>query len=87
MAVSGMLAVPARNRAVADLVQFLRFPSISADPQRSSDLRRCGVWLAAFLRRIGLRHVEMIETSRHPSVYGEWLGTTRRADASDLRAL
>jgi acetylornithine deacetylase/succinyl-diaminopimelate desuccinylase-like protein len=76
MAASGTLAVPTR-RAVAELTQFLRIPSISAEPQRAADLRRCGLWLAAFLRRIGLHRVELIETARHPSVYGEWLGACR----------
>jgi acetylornithine deacetylase/succinyl-diaminopimelate desuccinylase-like protein len=61
-----------RRRFVAELKAFVRIPSISALPRHAGDVKRCAQWLAAHLRRIGLDHVAIIATPRHPIVYGEW---------------
>lgn len=61
------------NRAVAELAQFVRFPSISAQPAHANDVRRCASWLARHLRRIGLDRARVIATPRHPIVYADWL--------------
>jgi acetylornithine deacetylase/succinyl-diaminopimelate desuccinylase-like protein len=61
-----------RPRFVAELKEFVRFPSVSNQPQHARDLRRCASWLAAHLRRIGLEHVRIVPTSRHPIVYAAW---------------
>jgi acetylornithine deacetylase/succinyl-diaminopimelate desuccinylase-like protein len=55
------------------LQDFVRFPSISAQPRHAADVRRCARWLAGHLRRIGLEHARVIPTARHPIVYAEWL--------------
>ena len=60
------------QRAVEELKQFVRFPSVSAQPQRAGDVRACGQWLADHLRKIGLEHVSLITTPRHPLVYADW---------------
>src|SRR5438093_1054120 len=57
---------------------FLRIPSISALPEHAADCRRAAEWIADDLRRIGVDHVEVADTSGHPVVYGDWL---RAADA------
>jgi acetylornithine deacetylase/succinyl-diaminopimelate desuccinylase-like protein len=62
-----------RERHVAELVQLLSFPSISALPRHAADCRACAEWLAAHLRAIGLEHVELVETGGHPIVWGDWL--------------
>src|SRR2546425_13265988 len=61
-----------RNQArfVAELQQFVRFPSISALPRHATDVRRCAMWLAEHLRRIGLPEVSVIDTRRHPLGFG-----------------
>jgi acetylornithine deacetylase/succinyl-diaminopimelate desuccinylase-like protein len=61
-----------RNQArfVAELQQFVKFPSISALPRHATDVRRCAMWLADHLRRLGLPEVRVIETRRHPLVFG-----------------
>ena len=54
-------------------MDFIRFASISAQPAHSVDVRRCAEWLAEHLRRIGLHHVAVLRTPRHPVVYADWL--------------
>ena len=65
-------ALASRSGTVAALAEFIRFPSVSNDPARAADVRRCGEWLADRIRRAGLERVETIRTPRHPIVLGEW---------------
>ncbi len=62
-----------RPKFVAELKEFLRFPSVSSNPKRSSDVKRCAHWLATHLGRIGLR-VRIIDTPGNPIVYASWRG-------------
>jgi acetylornithine deacetylase/succinyl-diaminopimelate desuccinylase-like protein len=62
-----------RDRFVSELQEFVRFPSVSAQPARAKDVRNCAAWLAAQLRKVGLERVQLIPTRGHPIVYGEWL--------------
>jgi acetylornithine deacetylase/succinyl-diaminopimelate desuccinylase-like protein len=62
-----------RPRFVAELKEFVRFPSVSNQPRRARDVRRCAAWLANRLRRIGLEHVSIVPTQRHPIVYASWM--------------
>ena len=60
-----------------DLKQWLRIPSISADPARHPDVRASADWLAAHLRATGFPEVEIWETGTAespglPSVYAYW---------------
>jgi acetylornithine deacetylase/succinyl-diaminopimelate desuccinylase-like protein len=61
-----------RSRTVRTLEELVRIPSISADPARAGDIRRCAGRLAELLCHIGLDRVRVVETERHPLVYGEW---------------
>jgi acetylornithine deacetylase/succinyl-diaminopimelate desuccinylase-like protein len=61
-----------RPRFVAELEDFIRFPSISAQPQHVGDVKKCALWLADHLRRIGMDLVKVISTSQHPIIYAEW---------------
>ena len=60
------------TRFIRELCDFLRIPSISAQPRHAGDVRRCAEWLAAHLHTIGLDRVRVIETPRHPLVCAEW---------------
>jgi acetylornithine deacetylase/succinyl-diaminopimelate desuccinylase-like protein len=62
------------SRYVNELVEFLQFPSISAQPTHAADVRHCADWLADHQRQIGLVRVEVMPTRGHPIVYaeGEW---------------
>ena len=62
------------DRLVAELVEWLAIPSVSADPERRGDMARAADWLAARLRRIGVANAEVVATDGHPIVRGDWLG-------------
>jgi acetylornithine deacetylase/succinyl-diaminopimelate desuccinylase-like protein len=72
---------PTAARLPAGLAAFLRFPSVSSDPQRAADVARCARWLAALLRRAGLPVVRVVRTPRHPIVYAERLEAPGRPTA------
>ncbi|HLA65480.1 MAG TPA: dipeptidase [Candidatus Saccharimonadales bacterium] len=55
------------------LDQFLRIPSVSADPELRGEVRRAAEWVAAELTRIGVEHATLHETSSHPVVTADWL--------------
>jgi acetylornithine deacetylase/succinyl-diaminopimelate desuccinylase-like protein len=54
-------------RFVSELCDYVRFPSVSAQPQHSPDMKRCAEWVVAKCREIGL-DAELCETSGHPIV-------------------
>jgi acetylornithine deacetylase/succinyl-diaminopimelate desuccinylase-like protein len=53
-------------------MSFVRFASVSAQPEHADDIRKCAEWLASHLRQIGLERVKIVPTPRHPLVYAEW---------------
>lgn len=61
------------GRFVEELKQFLRIPSISGDPAHAADVRRAAEFTRDQLAAAGIE-AELVETERHPIVYGEWLG-------------
>jgi len=61
-----------RQRFLDELKEFIRFPSISAQPKHAGDVVNCARWLAGHLRRIGLEEVKIVATPRHPIVYAAW---------------
>jgi acetylornithine deacetylase/succinyl-diaminopimelate desuccinylase-like protein len=68
-----------RNQArfVAELCDYLRFPSVSAQPQHKKDLRACAGWLVDHCRHIGL-DARLCPTAGHPIVVAK----TRRTKGS-----
>jgi acetylornithine deacetylase/succinyl-diaminopimelate desuccinylase-like protein len=54
-------------RFVAELCDYLRLPSVSAQPQHKKDLRACAEWLARHCRQIGLT-AAVCPTQGHPIV-------------------
>ena len=63
-----------RERFLAELIAFLRIPSISSAEAHRGDVQRCAEYAAAHLRRIGFPRAEVLPTAVHPVVYGESLG-------------
>jgi acetylornithine deacetylase/succinyl-diaminopimelate desuccinylase-like protein len=61
-----------RQEFVSDLKEFVRFPSVSSQPERAADINRCAKWLAKHLQRIGLERVRIIATRGNPIVYASW---------------
>jgi len=56
-----------RDRFVRELCEYLRFPSVSAQPKHAGDLRNCADWIAAHCRSIGLE-AEVNPTGGSPIV-------------------
>jgi len=58
---------------VAELIELLRIPSISTDPERKEDVRRAAQWVAGRLTRAGVPVVRLAEVGDgHPAVVGRW---------------
>jgi acetylornithine deacetylase/succinyl-diaminopimelate desuccinylase-like protein len=64
-----------RRRWLAELCEFLAFPSVSASPARQSDLESCADWLAGHLQHLGLDNPAVLPglDGAAPSVYADWL--------------
>ena len=58
------------ERYVADLVDFVRIPSVSTDPERGADVAAAARWTAARMERAGVPDVRVLPTSGHPVVVG-----------------
>ena len=58
---------------IEQLFEWLRIPSVSADPQFAGDCKKAARWLVDRLLEAGMEKAEMIETGGHPAVYAEWL--------------
>jgi acetylornithine deacetylase/succinyl-diaminopimelate desuccinylase-like protein len=72
------------KRFVEELKDLLRIPSVSTAPEHREDVRRAAEFCAAELKRIGMDHVELIETATaerpggHPLVYADFLHSEGR---------
>ncbi len=62
-----------KNRYMDELKELIAIPSISTNPENTGDIQRCAQWLADHLRGLGIEHVQVIPTEKHPIVYGDWL--------------
>ena len=71
----------AEHRAdlLADLDQWLRIPSISAQPEHHADVSRNAGWFAAAVERTGFPTVEIWPTRGLPAVFAEWRSDDRGA--------
>jgi len=55
------------SRFVSELCEYLRFPSVSAQPKHRSDMQACAAWLVKHCREIGLE-ARLCSTPGHPIV-------------------
>jgi len=60
-----------KEQYLNELVDLLKFPSISADPNYKKDVLACADFVADKMKKIGLDNVEIIATKGYPVVYGE----------------
>jgi acetylornithine deacetylase/succinyl-diaminopimelate desuccinylase-like protein len=61
------------NRYVEEWKRLLSFPSISADPERAEDCRKCAEWIGQHLAGMGFAS-RLLPTRSLPSVYAERRG-------------
>ncbi|CAL9457597.1 Succinyl-diaminopimelate desuccinylase [Streptomyces sp. enrichment culture] len=61
-----------RTAFLDDLAEWLRIPSVSAQPAHAHDVRRSADWLAGRLKETGFPTAEVWETPGAPAVYAEW---------------
>jgi acetylornithine deacetylase/succinyl-diaminopimelate desuccinylase-like protein len=62
-----------RPRFLRELMDFMRIPSISAQPRFAPEVARCAAWLADHMEKIGLEGIRRIPAKGGPLVYGQWL--------------
>ncbi len=60
-----------RDIFIEQLIELLKIPSISADPNYKNDVKKTAKWVENALNDIGCSSVQIFETSGHPVVYGE----------------
>ena len=65
---------------LAELFEWLRIPSVSADSAHAGDVRRSGEWVCEFVRGAG-GDAGLVETETHPLAVGEIRASTGAADA------
>ncbi|HUI75304.1 MAG TPA: dipeptidase [Candidatus Acidoferrum sp.] len=62
-----------KDEHLAELIEFLRIPSVSAKSEHKPDIERAARWVADHLRSAGFKSVEIVPTKLHPLVYAESL--------------
>ena len=62
-----------QTRLLDELKEFLRIPSVSTLPEHFPDVRRAAQFVADHMKSAGLENIQIIETQKHPLVYGDWL--------------
>lgn len=60
-----------KDRFIAELFDWLRIPSVSADSRYKNDVRKAAEFLRDKLAQAGADNVQICETKGHPIVYGE----------------
>ena len=55
------------KRSIAELCDYVRFPSVSAQPKHRDDLKRCAEWVAEQCKAIGLK-ARVCPTAGNPVV-------------------
>ena len=63
-----------------ELYEWLRIPSVSADPAHAEDVRRAGQWVCDFVRRAG-GAADLVGTETFPLAVGEVRASAGAADA------
>lgn len=63
---------------IGELIEYLKIPSVSTDPERKGDVRRAAEFTRGMIRKAGLDNARLIEGEGHPLVYADWLGAPGR---------
>ena len=60
-----------KERFVSELMDWLRIPSVSADPNFKNDVLNAAEYLKQQFEKIGMENVELLPTEGYPVVYAE----------------
>ena len=61
------------QRYVEELIEYVKIPSVSTKVEAAADMERACRFLVERMKEAGLENVEILPTSGHASVYGDWL--------------
>src|SRR3954465_6896208 len=70
-----------QKRFLEELKDLLRIPSISTLEEHKPDIEKAAQYVADELKRIGFENVEIVKTSGHPLIYGDWLHASGKPTA------
>jgi acetylornithine deacetylase/succinyl-diaminopimelate desuccinylase-like protein len=73
MSLTLQYALNRRQTHLTELIEWLHIPSVSTQPECDVYTSAAAAWLARAMSAAGLEHVRLIETRRHPLIYGDWL--------------
>lgn len=62
-----------KDKFLSELCDFLKIPSISTLPENAGDIQKAALSLSAKLESIGIEHVRLFPTEKHPVLYGDYL--------------
>jgi len=62
-----------KARFTDELIELLRIPSISKDPNSKPEMEKAAKWLVNKLHSMGVNNVEALPTAGFPAVYGDWM--------------
>ena len=60
-----------QKRYVSELIEFLKIPSISADPKFAKDVKKAAQFLKERMDEAGIENTKIYPTAGHPVVYGD----------------
>jgi acetylornithine deacetylase/succinyl-diaminopimelate desuccinylase-like protein len=61
-----------QDASVSELMEFLRIPSVSTDPEHDADVAKAAEWVVDRLKRAGVPEVDYLPTKGHPIICGRW---------------
>ncbi len=61
------------KRFLEKLKEVVAIPSVSTAPEHKGDIQKTAKWIQKELLALGMEHVKIYPTPRHPIVYGDWL--------------
>ncbi|MFN2176044.1 MAG: dipeptidase [Anaerolineales bacterium] len=62
-----------REKFLNDLIDFVRIPSVSTNPDNKSDIQHAAEWVSNQLQYLGMENIRIMPTQGHPVVYAESL--------------
>ena len=62
-----------RDQFLSVLKELVAIPSVSMQDEHKDDMLRAAEWLSARLTGLGMDNVQILPTTKHPVVFGEWM--------------